>query len=85
MRRRTYRRAMLALLLATGPLGTACEIAFDFDRTPLQPIYEAGTSVDGRTEGPGPTVPRDGGRDATSTQDAQQDTGPADTGSDGDI
>jgi hypothetical protein len=44
----SLRRALLALLLATGP--TACELVFDFDRTPLQPVYEAG-APDAATEG----------------------------------
>jgi hypothetical protein len=38
---RSFRRALFALLFAAGP--TACEMVFDFDRTPLQPVYEAGS------------------------------------------
>lgn len=47
MRNRTFRRALLALALAAGPLATACELALDFDRSPLQPVYEAGTPDEG--------------------------------------
>jgi hypothetical protein len=57
---RNLRRTLLALLFATGPLVTACELAFDFDRTPLQPVYEGGAGV-----------PEDASSERTPTRDAQ--------------
>jgi hypothetical protein len=42
---RNFRRAIVALVFATGPSVTACELAFDFDRTPLQPVYEGGAGI----------------------------------------
>jgi hypothetical protein len=83
MRNRTYRRALFALILATGPVVTACEAVLEFDRTPLQPVYEAGVedeeeadgSPDGRAEG-GRQGQDAGGRDAPS------EARPADTGTD---
>lgn len=81
-RQRPYTRAMLAFLLATGPMATACEMAFDFDRTPLQPIYEAGAySPDATGTGPG-SPPRDGGGGGPGREDARPETGPEDAGTD---
>lgn len=36
------RRALLLALLAIGPLSIGCEAILDFDRTPLQPVPDAG-------------------------------------------
>jgi hypothetical protein len=50
----------IAIVFAVAPLVTACELAFDFDRTPLQPVYDggpppsdAGSSSDARDAGAG--------------------------------
>jgi hypothetical protein len=66
-----YKRTALFAVLALGPLGTACELFFDFDRTPLQPQYEAGADDDS-----GGGTPR---RDATP--DRGGNPGPPDSGS----
>jgi hypothetical protein len=82
----TLRRTMFALLVATGPLGMGCELVFDFDRTPLQPVYEAGAPE----AGPGATGPKDASSDRAAADTAppveQRDATPtvdaADTGTD---
>ncbi len=82
MCKRTFHRATWALLLATGPLGMACQLALDFDRSPLQPEYEASipdargdTSLDGSPDG-----------SSNAAQDAVSDASPisdaADSGTD---
>jgi hypothetical protein len=43
MRIRTLRRAPLLIAIAVGPSTAACELFLEFDRTPLQPAYEAGS------------------------------------------
>ena len=70
---------MLALLIGMGPLATACEMVFDFDRTPLQPVYEAGVDDEedsGGSSGGSSGGTRDGGggRDGGGN-DAARDTG----------
>ena len=52
MARRSLRRLLVLFAFATIPGTAACELAFDFDRTPLQPVYEggAGTSHDSGAE-----------------------------------
>ena len=86
MRNRTKRRALFALILAVGPAVTACEAVLDFDRTPLQPVYEAGVEEEeedeeDETPDSGSNGGGQGGNDAGS-RDAATDTRPADTGTD---
>jgi hypothetical protein len=52
MHRRSLRRLLVLLAFAATPGVAACELAFDFDRTPLQPVYEggAGSSNDAGAE-----------------------------------
>jgi hypothetical protein len=49
---RLTRRLLILVAFATIPGVAACELAFDFDRTPLQPVYEGGASrpADGGAE-----------------------------------
>jgi hypothetical protein len=63
MRNAILRRLFFAGIFSLVPLATACELAFDFDRTPLQPVYEGGAgsdSTDAATDG----RRGDAGRDA---------------------
>lgn len=76
---------MFALLIGLGPLVTACEMVLDFDRTPLQPVFEAGADDEedddngGGSSGGGS---RDSGRDGTAARDTGADTGSQDAGND---
>jgi hypothetical protein len=65
-----WKRTAFFALLALGPLGTACELFLEFDRSPLQPQYEAGLEEE---DSGGTTLPR---RDATT------DRGGGNTGQD---
>jgi hypothetical protein len=58
MRKAIFRRLFFACVFAIVPLTAACELAFDFDRTPLQPVYGPEGGSDASEGG------RDGGRDA---------------------
>jgi hypothetical protein len=69
------KRIAFIAVLALGPLGTACELFLDFDRSPLQPQYEAGAEED---DSGGGTTPR---RDATT--DRGGNPPPQDAGNDG--
>lgn len=84
MRNRTYRRALFALILAAGPVVTACEAVLDFDRTPLQPVYEAGVEEDEEEADGSPDGGAEGGGQGGGggTRDAASDARPADTGTD---
>jgi hypothetical protein len=70
-------RAAFACVMALGPLCSACELVFDFDRTPLQEVYEAGPPADSSTGGgSGDATPdrsSSGGQETGSTADAGQD------------
>lgn len=77
---RTFRRATLVLLLATGPLLTACELLLDFDRSPLQPVYEAGVEEEADSSSAAPSeagadAAREGGGEDAATEAAAQDSG----------
>ena len=78
--RKPLRRAILGLAIAIGPLFTACQAVLDFDRTPLQPIYEAGPPPeDSGPDAPADAPPRETGSEAGG--DAGE-AGPSDSGSD---
>lgn len=78
------RRIAFALALSAGPLCSACELAFDFDRSPLNPEPEAGVedgvdaSLDALADRSAEAA-ADGGRDA-STVDAKTDAADAEEG-----
>ena len=82
MRSRTFRRGFFLLLLATGPLATACEAVLDFDRTPLQPVYEAGAADSTTGDGSSGTRPDGAVKDTGGGSDAPDESGPKDAGSD---
>jgi hypothetical protein len=44
-RTRSLHRLFVVFVVVAGPSIAACELAFDFDRTPLQPVYEGGAGV----------------------------------------
>jgi hypothetical protein len=87
MRTKTFRRALAATLF-TGSFVVGCEMALDFDRTPLQTEDQrqkdaatADTSADGAKPADGGGDAReagDAGRDATPGQDAGQDADASD-------
>jgi len=84
MRLSLWKRTAFVAVLTLGPLGTACELFFEFDRTPLQPQYEAGADEDEDDGGSTPTprrdsggtnTPRDSGGDTSSASDADAQGG----------
>jgi hypothetical protein len=57
---RAARRLLFALGFAVWPAAAGCELAFDFDRTPLQPVYEGGVGI-ATDSGPDRAAPSDAG------------------------
>jgi hypothetical protein len=82
--RKNLRRVFAAAIILTGPAFTACQAVLDFDRSPLQPYFEAGppaedtgTGGGGSDAGPDRASPSDGGDTDTGAE-----TGPVDAGGD---
>jgi hypothetical protein len=84
--RKPVRRVLIAVLIATGPVFTACQAVLDFDRSPFQIDYEAGPPQEDSGSGGGTDAgtdrgepPSEGGR-----PEAGVEAGPAPVDSGGD-
>lgn len=82
------RRALMLLLLAVGPLSIGCEAILDFDRTPLQPVPDAGLDEDTGSTGVDAGKKKDAKGDDDDDDDKPdakaKDSGAKDAGEDAD-
>jgi hypothetical protein len=80
------RRFVFVLALVTAPIAAACQGVLEFDRSPLQPEYEASVpdANDGSSDGSS-----EGGRSEAGSEGGRPDAGPdatpiVDSGADAD-